>query len=185
MYQEQADYVYNLAFRLCGSKSDADDVFQDAFIRVYRFLPGFRGDSLRGWLRRIVMNAFHDARHKVRRLIPVEEPAQADLADVSDEPGAILEQKGLDGTLERALARLPDEHRSILVLRAIDDLSYEEMAEALDVPVGTVRSRLSRARTALRKLLEDSSQQPPVKGPSKGPGLLSFLLMFRQVLRWA
>ncbi len=177
MYQEQADYVYNLAYRLCGSKSDADDVFQDAFIRVYRFLPGFRGDSLRGWLRRIVMNAFHDARHKVRRLIPVEEPAQADLADISDDPGEHLEQKGLDGRLEWALNRLPDEHRSILVLRAIEDLPYEDMAVALDVPVGTVRSRLSRARAALRKLLEENPAPPP-KPSAKGPSLMSFLLFF-------
>lgn len=184
MYQEQADYVYNLAYRLCGSRSDADDVFQDAFLRVYRFLPGFRGDSLRGWLRRIVMNAFHDNRHKVRRLIPVEEPAQADLADQTDDPSQHLEEKALDGHLEWALNRLPEEHRSILVLRALDDLAYEEMATALDIPVGTVRSRLSRARAALRKLLEESPAPPPRRA-SRGPSLLSFLLFFRRALQWA
>lgn len=182
MYAEQADYVYNLAYRLCGSKSDADDVFQDAFLRVYRFLPGFRGDSLRGWLRRIVMNAFHDNRHKVRRLIPVEEPAQADLVDLSEEPGQKLEQNALDGHLEWAMSRLPDEHRSILVLRAIEDLPYEEMAAALDVPVGTVRSRLSRARAALRKLLEEAPQPPRAAG--RRPGLASLLLLLRRIVAW-
>ncbi len=175
--------MYNLAYRLCGSKSDADDVFQDAFLRVYRFLPGFRGDSLRGWLRRIVMNAFHDSRQKVRRLVPVEEPAQADLADLRHEPGQLLEERGLGARLERALKRLPDEHRSILILRAIDDLAYEDLAVALEVPVGTVRSRLSRARAALRKLLEEEPAPPPARSRGSSPGLLS--LLFRKVLQWA
>lgn len=176
--------MYNLAYRLCGSKSDADDVFQDAFLRVYRFLPGFRGESLRGWLRRIVMNAFHDSRQKVRRLVPVEEPAQADLADLRQEPGQLLEDRGLDARLEQALKRLPDEHRSILILRAIDDLAYEDLAVALEVPVGTVRSRLSRARAALRRLLEEEQTAPPARSRGSNPGgLLS--LLFRRMLQWA
>jgi RNA polymerase sigma-70 factor (ECF subfamily) len=163
VYREHADYVYNLAYRLSGSPGDADDLLQETFIRVYRYLSGYAGGSLRGWLRRIVVNLFltrvkqqsrqsHlslDGAEEEGRLRRVEEA----LLDHSGDPGWRMEQVSLDDRVQSSLDAIPTEYRLALVLRELDDLSYDQIAAVLGVPIGTVRSRLARARAMLRQQL--------------------------------
>lgn len=152
VYEQQADYLYNLAVRLTGSRAEADDLMQETCLRVYKYLGRFRGESLRGWLRAIMVNAFYYSRRK-KPLTSVSLealPAEGTLLSAGEgEPEKLLEAEGL-GDMEAALRRLSDEHRAILVLREVEELSYEELAVQLGVAMGTVRSRLARARAALR-----------------------------------
>lgn len=152
LYEEQADYLYNLAVRLTGSRAEADDLMQETCLRIYKYLNRFRGESLRGWLRTIMVNAFYYSRRNVsKQPVSLESlPAEGALLSAGEgEPERLLDAQSL-GDVERALQRLSAEHRAILVLREIEELSYEELAEQLNVAVGTVRSRLARARAALR-----------------------------------
>lgn len=152
VYQEQADYVYRLALRLSANSSDADDVFQEVFLRVYRFSDGHRGGSLKGWLRRITMNVFFTRNQKAGREIP-EEGVAENVPSLLNEPGTLLEEANLGAKLEQAIQSLAPEMRAVLVLRSIEELSYQEIAEILEVPIGTVRSRLARARGHLMERL--------------------------------
>lgn len=153
IYQEQATYVYNLALRMTGNPADADDVYQEVFIRVHRFLPSYRGDGLKTWLRRITLNVFCTQIKKKQRETP-EEEVGAELATVEGEPGAMLEERELGEKLTVALDSLGAVMRAAMILRGVEGLSYQEIAEMLDIPVGTVRSRLSRARLQLLSKLE-------------------------------
>jgi RNA polymerase sigma-70 factor (ECF subfamily) len=152
LYEEQADYLYTLAVRLTGSRAEADDLMQETCLRVYKYLSRYRGESLRGWLRTIMVNAFYYSRRNVSKQ-PVSLatlPAEGALLTTGEgEPERLLDTQSL-GDMERALQRLSAEHRTILVLRELEDLSYDELASHLGVAVGTVRSRLARARAALR-----------------------------------
>lgn len=163
VYRDHADYVYNLAFRLSGAPGDADDLLQETFIRVYRYLTGYAGGSVRGWLRRIVVNLFltnckirsrqlHvslDQTEDEGRMRRVDEA----LLDHSGDPGWRVEQVSLDDRVQASLDALPGEYRAALVLRELEDLRYDEIAAMLGVPIGTVRSRIARARAALREQL--------------------------------
>lgn len=154
VHGEHAGYVYNLALRLTGKPSDADDVYQETFLRVHRFLPQYRGDGLKSWLRRITTNVFYSRYRKAER----EEPSDTgtlEIATEADEPGALLDAAAVGGKLADALFRLSPELRAAMVLRSVEELSYQEIAELLEVPVGTVRSRLSRAREQLLHYLEE------------------------------
>ena len=167
MYREHADYVHNLAYRLTGQPGEADDLLQDTFLRAYRYLDGFAGGSLKSWLRRITINLFINHTRTRGRETPVSLQESTDdvglthhvrqaLVDDTADPGAQLDALTLDGRLQKALDALPPEYRSVLVLREIDDLSYDQIAQALAVPIGTVRSRLARARTMLRERLGEA-----------------------------
>lgn len=145
VYQEHADYVYRLALRLCAHPSDADDVFQEVFLRVYRFSDGHRGGSLKAWIRRITMNVFFTRNQKAGREIP-EEGVAENVPSLHDEPGTLLEEANLGDKLAQAIQSLVPEMRAVVVLRSIEELSYQEISELLEVPIGTVRSRLARAR---------------------------------------
>jgi RNA polymerase sigma factor (sigma-70 family) len=153
IYQEQATYVYNLALRMTGNPADADDVYQEVFIRVHRFLPSYRGDGLKTWLRRITLNVFCTQIKKKQRETP-EEEVGTELATVEGEPGAMLDERELGEKLTVALDSLGTVMRAAMILRGVEGLSYQEIAEMLDIPVGTVRSRLSRARLQLLSKLE-------------------------------
>jgi RNA polymerase sigma-70 factor (ECF subfamily) len=158
VYEEQADFVYSLSRRLSRGASDAEDLFQEVFLRVHRFLPRFQGGSLRGWLRRIVVNTNSSMKRgkKNQAVAHLEESPgwKESIPDTAETPLQAAERVDTRKMLERALAQLGEDFRTILVLREVQDLDYQEIAEALDVPVGTVRSRLARARMALRKLME-------------------------------
>ncbi len=145
-------FLYTVAYRLTGNNDDAQDLVQEVLLRVRKGLGTYRPGSMEGWLSRIATNAFlDDVRRRRRRpleLLPEEPdrvtpPARA--ADVD------LEAQVLPDDVQAALRRLPPEYRSAVVLSDVVGFTYQEISEALDVPVGTVRSRLHRGRAMLRK----------------------------------
>lgn len=160
--------VYNLALRMCGNPDDAFDLAQEAFFRAWRGLPGFQFDSaFSTWLFRLSANVCLDwLRAKKRRptvsLTTVDdedEEVQLDLPDPGKSPEELVLAAEDRAALTKALNGLPVEYRQILTLRAIDDLSYAEIAGILKIKEGTVKSRLSRARLALRnKLLQNGNK---------------------------
>lgn len=155
--------VYNLALRMTGSRDDACELTQDAFLNAYRNLASFKMECSFGtWLYRLTSNACIDflRREKRRRTISMtcsidEEEAerQSEIPDLRYSPEAELERRELRRSIASALDSLSPEHRQILILREIDDLSYAEIAAALELEEGTVKSRISRARLQLRRVL--------------------------------
>ncbi|MGC9316958.1 MAG: RNA polymerase sigma factor [Armatimonadota bacterium] len=151
--------VYNTAYRMLGRPSAASDATQTTFLRVYEALDSFRGDaSLSTWLYRITMNVCLDELRR-RKNEPLSltdedddgEPAgQRDLPDEAAEPAQTAEQRELQKLVHEAIARLPEDLRTVIVLYDIRGLSYREIAEVLEIPLGTVKSRLNRARGALK-----------------------------------
>ncbi len=167
-YQTQA---YNLAYHLLQDPAAADDATQEAFISAYRSLAQFRGGSFRAWLLRIVTNACYDAlRHAKRRpsvsweaFGDLEEEANPHLRDHAELPEEAVERDELRQLLEDALARLPEDQRTVLVLVDRLGLSYEEVAETLQIQLGTVKSRLARARGRMRDLLLEQRELLPYR----------------------
>ncbi len=155
--------AYNVAYRMTGHHEDAADIGQEAFIRVYQRLGEFRGDSsFETWLRRIVTNACLDElrKRKRQRLVSLDEPMAVDdgelgrqFADTGEGPHEAAERNETQRLVQEAITRLDEDYRIVLVLRDIEDLSYEEIASSLRLPLGTVKSRLNRARAALKDIL--------------------------------
>jgi len=146
--------AYRLARRITRNHEDADDVVQDSYVKAYRALPRFDLTRAFGpWFLTIVARtALSRIRQGVRRAtVPLDEPGAEGMTLADRLPDATLDPAGQQNLLdvERALERLSEEHRSILALRVEGDLAYAEIASALDIPVGTVMSRLARAREAL------------------------------------
>ena len=155
-YQDQ---LYTMALRLLGSPADAADVVQDTFLRAYLNLPVLHG-SVRGWLYRVAVNASRDIqRRRQRRPTSPIEDDQGKLIDLPDPgigPDATAEARERVGAVRAALLEIPEEYRAAVVLRDVNDLSYEDISEALRIPVGTVKSRISRGRLQLAALLRQS-----------------------------
>ncbi len=156
--------VYNIALRMTGNSEDASDMTQEAFIKAYNSLQSFRGDSkFSVWLYRIVSNVCLDfLRSKNRRptvSLSVEdddgEDTQLDVADESHSPEQLLDRKLTRESVRRGLDSLPPDYRQILLLREMQGLSYDEIAQTLDLEVGTVKSRIFRARKRLCTFLID------------------------------
>ena len=149
--------VYRVAYALTRNASDADDLAQETFVRAYQAIGRFRvGEPLFPWLARIATNqAISLFRRRKRRpetaIEPLLEAGQQ--WGVEDDPSRAVEQDERNRALEAAFARLSPEHQAVLALRVIEEQSYEEIAATLRVPVGTVMSRLSRARAELKALL--------------------------------
>jgi RNA polymerase sigma-70 factor, ECF subfamily len=156
------DRLYHTVYRLVGNAEDAQDVVQEAFLSAYQSLEGFKGDArFFTWLYRIAVNAAISHRRK-RRVVLSIDPARHDDGGLDPLDGSLLSQPGValeraedEAKLHRAIKRLSPEHRAVLVLKDIEDQKYEAIAEILEVPIGTVRSRLHRARLELRGLLQD------------------------------
>ena len=151
--------VYGLAFNLLGDRDEALDLSQEVFLRVFRTLSSFRGQSaLRTWIYRIVINQVRNRQRWWRRrhrsdLISLDEHLRqfGDMESKGEAlPDRLLASKETATRIWQALERLPFDQRTALILREIDGLRYEEIAFSLDVAVGTVKSRLTRARQALR-----------------------------------
>jgi RNA polymerase sigma-70 factor, ECF subfamily len=149
---------------ICGSLDDAEDVSQEAFIQCFLKLHTFVGDSaFYTWLYRIAVNAAISRRRRKREETSVESSREAyglephDHAEQAEER-LLREERAVQ--VQQALSRLSDEHRAILVLREIDDCDYEQIAEILDLPVGTVRSRLHRARLQMKEQLDAVLGEP-------------------------
>jgi RNA polymerase sigma-70 factor (ECF subfamily) len=154
------DRLYRTVARILDNPEDARDVVQDAFLHAYQALDSFKGDALFfTWLYRIAVNAAISLRRKKRAVLSLHaaRPGEgaAEPRDPSDgcRPGFALEQAEQEQRVRRALARLSPEHRAVLVMKDMEGQKYEAMADALGVPVGTIRSRLHRARMELRELL--------------------------------
>jgi RNA polymerase sigma-70 factor (ECF subfamily) len=154
--------VFNLAFHLLGDRDEALDLSQEVFLRVFRTLARFRGQSaLRTWIYRIVVNQARNRQRWWRRrrradLVSLDDHLQrcGDVEATSEVlPDRLLASKETAARIWSAMERLPFDQRTALVLREIDGLRYEEIAFSLDVAVGTVKSRLTRARQALREEL--------------------------------
>lgn len=164
LYEERA---YKYAFRLTRNQDMAADVVADAFVRINTALKNFRGQSAFGtWLYRIVTNCYLDRkkRDKEARNVSLDSTLQVGSGEVerqwedsSDGPVEIAERNERELAMQNALAQMPEYQQAMLVMYHVESLSYEEIAESLDLPIGTVKSRLNRARVALRDIL---SQQP-------------------------
>jgi RNA polymerase sigma-70 factor (ECF subfamily) len=157
----QMNAAYNLARWLAGNDTDAQDVVQEAFLRAFKFFGGFRGGDSRSWLLRIVRNSFYDwLRHRghPEATTPFDEDIHGPASD-SAAPDAALLEKADKELVHQAIDALPLEYREVLVLRELEALSYKEIAEVTDLPIGTVMSRLGRARAQLRQQLMQRLQK--------------------------
>ncbi len=162
------DPLFGLAFRLMGNYDDANDLAQEVFVLFFRKIEMFRGDCrLKTWLYRIMVNTAKNIWKKRQRrgeskTVSLSETGSGDddLPDrefASTAPGPRQEAEGRESAdaLQAALAQLSPEHREAIVLRCIEDMSYEEIAEATESNLGTVKSRINRARLELRKIMKD------------------------------
>ncbi len=147
-----------MTYGFVRSHADADDLTQETFIRAYRSIGRFNEQyQFYTWLRKIAVNVCinHLNRQKRFRFVPLpQSDGGSEAADIAD-PKSEAENSSLRRDLDRALARLPPDQRTVFVLRVDQELSYSEIGELLDVPVGTVMSRLNRARARLRELLRE------------------------------
>lgn len=169
-YQE---LVYNQAYRVMGEYSAAEDATQEAFISAYRNLRSYRGGSFRAWLLRIVTNACYDElRRRKRRPSTPLEPLDADneviespywMVDTGASPEEVSEQVELNQAIQHCLQGLPEDFRLAVILVDMQGFDYQEAAEAMGKPVGTVKSRLSRARMRLRECLQGYWELLPAK----------------------
>jgi RNA polymerase sigma-70 factor (ECF subfamily) len=148
--------VFGVALRMLGNAAEAQEVAQEAFVRAHRGLGDFRGEAkLSTWLYAITSRlCLTRLGSGERRLARQGEEALLRLADASPRPDAALEHSELEAALQRAIAELPEDRRIVVVLRDLEGLSYEEIAQVLDLELGTVRSRLHRARADLKDKLE-------------------------------
>jgi len=146
--------VYNVCLRMLGEAAAAEDAAQETFLSAYRALERFRGGSFRAWLLRIAANLCYDElRRRRRRPLPLE-AAAAVLAPAEQSPHQAYLQGELAAHIQRGLASLPPDQRLALVLRDVQGLSYEEVAQAMRVSLGTVKSRIARGRARLRDYLK-------------------------------
>jgi len=160
-YQDQ---VYNHAYRTMGEKDAAADATQDAFIAAFRNIRSYRGGSFRAWLFRIVTNACYDElRRRKRRpttsLEPLDDAGEemespAWLADSSDTPEIAVERKELETAIQHCLDGLQEDFRTVIVLVDVNGMDYDEAAVVIGKPMGTIKSRLARARGHLRDCLQ-------------------------------
>lgn len=163
VYSQFAEMVWNVALRLAGDSDRAADLSQEVFLRIYRHLGGFRGRSaLRTWVYRIALNHCRGRlsganRWSFRRLFEEGEETAEPLPDLGRDPEDLAVASDDSRRVSEALVQLPIEFREAVVLRDLEGLAYEEIAAALGVPIGTVRSRIARGRERLRDLLESES----------------------------
>jgi RNA polymerase sigma-70 factor, ECF subfamily len=147
-------FLYTVAYRLTGNREDAEDLVQEVLLRVRRGLETYRPGSMQGWLSRIATNAFvDDVRRRARRPVDLL-PADPDwVLPPSAAADDALAAEVLPEDVQQALDRLPEDFRVAVVLCDVAGLPYQEISQALDVPVGTVRSRIHRGRALLREAL--------------------------------
>lgn len=157
------DKVYNLSYYLAGNYTDAQDLAQEVFVKAYTSLGSFRQDADLGtWLHRITVNLWLNIRRRQKnsRVFSLDDPVQTGegeitrtvaAVDAAGDPVEALEIQELQERVQKALLSLPEEFRTVLVLREMEDYSYDDIAEAMQCSLGTVKSRLNRARQALKE----------------------------------
>ena len=153
--EQHSSRVYRLAYRLTGNAHDAEDLTQEVFVRVFRSLSSYTPGTFEGWLHRITTNLFLDqARRKAKiRFDALAEDADSRMPGRVPSPDSQVHDRLFDDDVEAALADLPPDFRAAVVLCDIEGLTYDEIADVLDLKLGTVRSRIHRGRTMLRKAL--------------------------------
>jgi RNA polymerase sigma-70 factor (ECF subfamily) len=167
--------VYNLAYRILSDPDAAADATQDAFLSAFKAMRKFRGGSFKAWLLRIVTNACYDQLRKKQRRptsslddLPVEADHVTYLRDPAKLPAEVVERHELNRMIQAGIATLPDEQRVVLVLSDVQGLSYQEIAQAAGISLGTVKSRLSRGRAKLRDYLQEHGELLPSRYRLKG-----------------
>ena len=158
--------IYHVAYRMLGDGAEASDVVQDIFLKIFRNIGGFKGEAaLKTWIFKIafseILNRLRWWKRRYRfATLSLDEkpngngiPASDFIADASPTPEEILQSKERENAIQQALGRLSHEHRSIIVLRDVEGFSYNEIADVLGISIGTVKSRLARARGDLKKSL--------------------------------
>lgn len=154
--------VYSVAYRIMGDPQSADDAAQEAFIIAFRRLSTFRGGNFRSWLLRIATNQCYDELRRLKRrpATPLEELPNAEsddgpvLPDDADTPEEVAQQNELRHAIAQCIQALGDDQRLVMMLSDVDGLSYQEIADSLGANLGTIKSRLSRARAAVRDCLQ-------------------------------
>ena len=175
------DMAFNLAYRMLSDDDAAEDVTQTAFISAYTHLKDYRGGSFKAWLMRMVTNACYDElrRRKRRPTVPltpmdddeeeeIESPAW--LADGSPSPEEQVSAEELDRAVKHCLEDLPDDFRAVVVMVDVEGLDYQEVAEVIGKPLGTIKSRLARARLKLRDCLQGFWELLPAQFRLSGEG---------------
>jgi RNA polymerase sigma-70 factor (ECF subfamily) len=158
------DAVYNQAYRMLGENQAADDAAQETFISAYRHIHTYRGGSFRAWLLRIVTNACYDElrhrkRHPTTPLEPMDDSGEEIespqwIADPAESPEDTLQRAELGEAIQHCIEQLPAEFRAVVILVDVQGLDYSEASAAISKPLGTVKSRLARARLRLRDCLQ-------------------------------
>jgi len=162
------DRIYNLCLYMLGNRHDAEDAAQDTFLKAYRSLNDFKPKaSLYTWLYRIAVNTCIDHKRKpffesIFRRSDTGTEMVIDYPSVLPSPEKVYESKQIQYALQKALIKLSPKLRAVIVLKEMEGLSYEEIADTLDVSIGTVKSRISRAREELRTLLKDFTEQKQI-----------------------
>lgn len=165
------DAGYNLARWLLHDEAAADDVLQDASLRAFRYLDSLRGEDARAWFLRIVRNACYtylEGRHALNELSGLDEDEMTHLqvreGRTAPDPAEILSRRHEQARINVAIAALPPPLREVIVLRELEEMSYEDIAAVASIPIGTVMSRLSRARGRLRAALTPQGSNQESKG---------------------
>jgi RNA polymerase sigma factor (sigma-70 family) len=151
----QLGAAYNLARWLTRNDHDAEDVAQEAYLRAFRFFDGFRGGDVRAWLLTIVRNTYYTwlSNNRLRDLSSPLEDEEWELESATPDPELNAIQTSERHRLEQAIEQLPTEFREVLILRELEGMTYKEISDITDIPLGTVMSRLARARKRLQQCL--------------------------------
>lgn len=163
LMQQHEGRMYAVALRMCANREDAQDCLQEAMLRVYRAISGFKGESsFSTWVYRITMNTCLDELRKRKNRQTTSLDNLLDMGWSPSDDTNVPEKHALRGEsrrmLQTAIENLPEDMRSAIVLRDIEGLSYEEIAKALDINIGTIKSRISRGREKLREKLKENSE---------------------------
>lgn len=151
------DQVFRLALRMCGSEADADEVAQEALLSAWKALPNFRGESqFSTWLYQLTTHAAIDLMRREKRQIAAADITEVNAADPAPSPQQQAEQSEQREIVRDAILQLAPEQREVVVLRFMEELSYEEIGAVLKLPPGTVKSRLNRAKAQLKEILSKS-----------------------------
>ena len=154
LIRDHAQGVLNVVYHMCGDMLIAEDAAQETFIRAWQKLPSYRPQTpLRNWLYRIAFNAGMDMLRKNRRIVP-DDIDEMQLTDGQPSPETLVSQSERTVLVQKAILSLPDASRAVLILREYEGLSYQEISSTLDIPVGTVMSRLNYARNLLKEKLK-------------------------------
>jgi RNA polymerase sigma-70 factor (ECF subfamily) len=153
------DQLYNFALWLTQDKAEAEDLVQETYAKALRGFSSFQaGTNFRAWIYRILRNSFLNSRAGLKVTVVIDEEGGDGLPAVSSTPESLLMEQATREIVQQALETLPVHFREILLLCDVEDMSYKEIAETLSIPAGTVMSRLSRARKALRVALSEKKQ---------------------------